>query len=124
MVVTGGSLREGYSRSHYYRITAITIIRDSMRKVTINTIVDIIMFIAFIPTLLSGVVLFWVLPEGGRFSGHAVFMGLSRHIWTTMHDWWGIIFSIIVILHLLLHWRFFRVLPSCFRKRREEEDAE
>jgi len=95
-----------------------------MRKVTINAIVDIIMVIAFIPTLLSGVVLFWFLPEGGRFSGQAVFMGLSRQIWITMHDRWGIIFSIIVILHLLLHWKFLRVLPACFRKSKMEEVVE
>ena len=95
-----------------------------MRKVTINAIVDIIMVIAFIPTLLSGVVLFWFLPEGGRFSGQAVFMGLSRQVWMTMHDRWGIIFSILVILHLLLHYKFLRVLPACFRKsgKAERED--
>jgi len=72
-----------------------------MRKGTINTIMDIIIFIAFIPTLLSGVVLSWFLPEGGRFSGQAVFMGLSRQVRMTIHDRWGIIFSIIVILHLI-----------------------
>lgn len=58
------------------------------------------MVIAFIPTLLSGLMLFWFLPEGGRFSGQVVFMGLSRQVWITMHDRWGIIFSILVILHL------------------------
>ena len=92
-----------------------------MRKVTINAIVDIIMLIAFIPTFISGVVLYGFLPEGGRFSGQAVFMGLPRYIWITMHDRWGIIFSIVVILHLLLHWKFFRVLPACFRKSKKEE---
>lgn len=95
-----------------------------MRKVTINAIVDIIMLITFIPTLISGVVLYGVLPEGGRFSGQAVFMGLSRQVWITMHDRWGIIFSILVILHLLLHWNFLRVLPACFRKSKKKEGVE
>lgn len=82
------------------------------------------MFIAFIPTLLSGVVLYGFLPEGGRFSGQAVFMGLSRQVWMTMHDRWGIIFSILVILHLLLHYKFLRVLPACFRKSAKAEREE
>jgi len=85
---------------------------------------DIIIFIAFIPTLLSGVVLSWFLPEGGRFSGQAVFMGLSRQVRMTIHDRWGIIFSIIVILHLMLHRKFLRVLPACFRKSKKGESGE
>jgi hypothetical protein len=95
-----------------------------MRKVTINAIVDIIMLITFIPTFISGVVLYVFLPEAGRFSGQAVFWGLPRQIWVTMHDRWGIIFSILVILHLLLHWKFFRVLPAYFRKSEKEESVE
>ena len=85
---------------------------------------DIIMLITFIPTFISGVVLYVFLPEAGRFSGQAVFLGLPRQVWIVMHDRWGIIFSIVVILHLLLHWKFFRFLPACFRKSAKEECKE
>jgi hypothetical protein len=87
-----------------------------MRKITINAIVDIIMIIAFIPTLISGVVIYGILPEGGRFSGRAVFWGLTRNEWTGMHDVWGFALAALIVLHLLLHVRFFRTLPACFRK--------
>jgi len=88
-----------------------------MRKATINAIVDIIMVIAFIPTLLSGVVLFWFLPEGGRFSGQALFVGIIRNAWKDIHDYAGFALAALIILHLLLHWKFLKAVPSCFRKK-------
>jgi hypothetical protein len=87
-----------------------------MRKITINAIVDIIMVIAFVPTIISGVVLYGILPEGGRFSGRAVFWGLTRNQWTGMHDVWGFVLAALIVLHLLLHWKFFRAIPVCFRR--------
>jgi len=48
-----------------------------MRRITIN---------AFVPSLVSGLVLFFVLPSGGgRGGSHAVYLGLFRDQWLNMH---------------------------------------
>jgi len=91
-----------------------------MGKMTLNAVVDIIMILAFIPTLISGVVLYGILPEGGRFSGFAVFMGFTRRAWENMHNWTGFVLAALIILYLILHWKFFRTVPACFRKGRKE----
>ena len=80
-----------------------------MKRVTINTIVDIGCLITFIPSLITGLVLYLVLPEGGgRGSSWATYLGITRHQWVTMHNYTSLVFAALLILHLLLHWKFFR----------------
>jgi hypothetical protein len=80
-----------------------------MKHVTINTIVDIVCLIIFIPSLLTGLVLYLVLPEGGgRGSGWATYLGIFRNQWVTMHNYTSLVFAALLITHLLLHWKFFR----------------
>ena len=80
-----------------------------MRRITINALVDIGCLITFIPSLISGLVLYLVLPEGGgRGSGWATYVGIPRNQWVAMHDYTSLLFAALLILHLLLHWKFFR----------------
>jgi hypothetical protein len=80
-----------------------------MKRVTINALVDIGCLIMFIPSLVSGLVLYLVLPEGGgRGSGWATYLGIARNQWVTIHNNTSLIFAALLILHLLLHWKFFR----------------
>lgn len=83
-------------------------------KLTLNAAVDLIMLITLIPNLISGIVLYAILPEGVRFGGRALFMGLSRNGWMDLHNHAGFLLVALIVLHLLLHWRYFRALPSCF----------
>lgn len=80
-----------------------------MKRITINALVDISCLIMFIPSLVSGLVLYLVLPEGGgRGSGWAAYLGIARNQWVTMHNNTSLIFAALLIIHLLLHWTFFR----------------
>jgi hypothetical protein len=80
-----------------------------MKRVTINALVDIGCLITFIPSLVSGLVLYLVLPEGGgRGSGWATYLGIPRQQWMTMHDNTSLVFTALLIIHLILHWKFFR----------------
>ena len=59
-----------------------------MRRITINALVDIGCLITFIPSLISGLVLYLVLPEGGgRGSGWATYLSIPRNQWVTMHNY-------------------------------------
>lgn len=85
-----------------------------MKRVTINALIDIGCLISFIPSLISGLVLLLVLPEGsGRGGGLAQYLGIVRSQWVTMHNGTSLVFTVLLIIHLLLHWKFFYHIRKC-----------
>ncbi len=80
-----------------------------MKRITINALVDIGCLITFIPSLITGLVLYFYLPSGGGRGGNWVtYLSISRSQWVTMHDYTSFAFAALLILHLLLHWKFFK----------------
>jgi hypothetical protein len=95
-----------------------------MKRVTINALVDIGCLITFIPSLISGLVLYLVLPEGGgRGSGWATYLGIARNQWVTMHNNTSLVFAALLILHMLLHWKFFRHLGRNLKPEGKEPEG-
>jgi hypothetical protein len=93
-----------------------------MKRITINAIIDIGCLITFIPSLISGLVLYLVLPSGGgRGNSYAVYLGIPRPQWLTMHDYTSLAFAALLIIHLILHWMFFRNIRKCFIPKGKEE---
>ncbi len=82
-----------------------------MKRVTANALVDIGLVVTFIPALLTGLVLYFFLPSGGGRGGSWVtWMGITRHDWVLYHDISSFAFAALLIIHLLLHWKFFRYI--------------
>jgi hypothetical protein len=77
-----------------------------MKRVTLNAIVDIGALITFIPSLITGLILYLVLPEGSGKS--ASYLGIIRTQWINMHNYTSLAFAALLIIHLLLHLKFFR----------------
>jgi len=95
-----------------------------MKRITINALVDLGCLIMFIPSLVSGLVLYFVLPSGGgRGSGWEQYLGIARIQWVTMHDNSSFIFAALLIIHLLLHWKFFRNINKALSPK-EKQDSE
>jgi hypothetical protein len=88
-----------------------------MKHLTLNTLIDLGSLIAFVPTLFTGLVLYLYLPSGAG-KGGASWMGISRHDWILYHNIASFVFAALIIVHLLLHWTFFRTL---IRGRRPQE---
>lgn len=87
-----------------------------MKRVTINGLVDIGCVVTFIPSLLTGLVLYLYLPSGGGRGGSWVtWMGITRHDWVLYHDITSFLLATLLIVHLLLHWRFFRNINKALR---------
>jgi hypothetical protein len=86
-----------------------------MKRITMNALVDIGCLITFIPSLVTGLVLYLVLPEGsGRGTGVAAsYLGLARTQWVTMHNYTSLVFAALLIIHLILHWMYFRNIRKC-----------
>jgi len=95
-----------------------------MKRVTINALVDIGCLITFIPSLISGLVLYLVLPEGGgRGGGWVTYLGIARNQWVTMHNNTSLMFAALLILHLLLHGNFFWHITRVFKTGAKETDT-
>jgi hypothetical protein len=93
-----------------------------MKRITINALVDIGCLITFIPSLISGLVLYFVLPSGGgRGSSYLTYLGIARNQWVTMHNNSSLIFTALIIIHLLLHWKFFRHINKALNPKGKEQ---
>jgi hypothetical protein len=95
-----------------------------MRRITINALVDIGCLITFIPSFVSGLVLFFLLPSGGgRWSSQTVYLGLARDQWLNMHNYWSLAFSAMLIIHLILHWMYFVNIRKCLKPGPKDTEA-
>jgi hypothetical protein len=74
-----------------------------------NAVVDVALLVVFVPSLVSALVLFFVLPSGGG-RGGAAFLSIPRSTWATLHDYAGLLFIALLVLHLALHYRYLRHL--------------
>ena len=96
-----------------------------MRKSTRNYTVDIIMMLLAAFEAVSGFVLWLVLPRGGE--GYMGGRGggsiaadtflWSRDTWLDLHNWVAVALVVVVVLHLVLHWRWIVYMTRTFRGR-------
>jgi len=81
--------------------------------------VDIVNFIVSLGLVISGILIKYVLPRGsgrprgggaGFHGGREVitWLGMDRHEWGEIHFWLGIIFAVLVIIHLTQHARWIK----------------
>ena len=66
------------------------------------------------PALVSGLVLYLVLPSGGgRGGGSGAYLGIARDQWLNLHNYTSLAFAALIIVHLILHWMYFRNIRKC-----------
>jgi hypothetical protein len=79
-----------------------------MRKATRNYLLALVMALLGLFQAVSGFVLWWVLPRGGYQGGRGsdgTFLW-TRDSWINFHDWTAVALVIIVLVHVILHWRW------------------
>jgi hypothetical protein len=92
-------------------------------KSKLNLSIDIIMFMLLISVAGIGFLMKYVIVSGKERNiiyGNNVdleFLGLTRHQWGTIHLTLSIIFLVLLILHIILHWKiiiclFSRLIPA------------
>jgi hypothetical protein len=89
-----------------------------MRRTTLNFVVDLIGFVDLLLLATTGGILRWVLPPGsggghgdgfrrGRDPGEIKeLLGLGRHDWGDIHFVLALLFVLVMLIHLYLHWRW------------------
>jgi len=82
-----------------------------LRKATKNYLLAVVMFLLGLFGVVSGFVLWLILPRGSGYMGgrgltsEATFLW-SRDTWLDLHIWVAIALVITVVIHLVLHWRW------------------
>ncbi|HOW60566.1 MAG TPA: DUF4405 domain-containing protein [Candidatus Moranbacteria bacterium] len=75
-----------------------------MNKPKVNYVIDFLAFISFIITALSGLVIKFFMPSGVRQGRFQEFLGVQKGAWSEVHDFFGILMIILVLVHFILHW--------------------
>jgi len=89
-----------------------TYFSGTVRKVREQFIASVALFILFVADCFSGFVIWLILPRGTldyyyMLSGAGrTFWGLQRNVWVDIHTWLATLIVAIVIIHIILNWRW------------------
>jgi hypothetical protein len=71
-------------------------------------LVDFVMFVSALGTILTGVVLWLCVGKGP--DGQKFFLGWHRHEWGDLHTFFSLAFVVLVVVHLIQHWAWIRIV--------------
>lgn len=89
-----------------------------MREKTQNYFLFVILFFLGLFQAVTGFVLWLALPHGGggRVGSTATFWSLSRDTWIDFHDWVAVVLVVMVITHIILHWKWIFYMTKSYFK--------
>ena len=76
------------------------------RKPTALWIVNVVSFIFFVFLCLTGLINWFILPRGS--GGRGGILASMRHFSIEVHEWTAVLFMMVIVLHLLLHWSYIK----------------
>ena len=81
-----------------------------IRKAQLNLLVDATIGIAMLVEMVTGFVLWLILPHGGYEGGRNPLYGqtflITRDQWLSLHDWFALVITLGIVLHVAMHWRW------------------
>ena len=77
-----------------------------MKKISTQWAVNVFSFVLFTLLGVTGLINWLILPEGYELRGS--FLRSLRHFLVEIHQWAGLIFIIIVAVHVVLHWGYIK----------------
>ena len=69
-------------------------------------IVNVISFVLFSILCSTGLINWLVLPRG--YEGRGNFLVSLRHFFIAFHEWAGLIFMVMIAIHIVLHWPYIK----------------
>jgi len=88
-----------------------------MDKLKLNYIVDVLMAVSFAITALTGLLMFIYFPSGVSRGGYQEFLGIIKHNWSAIHNLTGISMIFLVLIHLILHFKWLVNMTKIIFKR-------
>jgi hypothetical protein len=98
-----------------------------VKKSKVNAFVDVMAFFPFVITAITGIIIWIFMPFGGTLRnrggafGQQFFLGIARHTWLDVHTYLGLIFIVLVAVHLILHWDYIKGLPRLLKRKQLRE---
>ncbi|MFO8056248.1 MAG: DUF4405 domain-containing protein [bacterium] len=82
-----------------------------MKKIWINFWVEAAMFVSMLALGVTGLIMKYALPplrgqRQGTGLGPETLFGWDRHDWGDFHFWLAVILVALLVVHLILHWRW------------------
>jgi hypothetical protein len=68
--------------------------------------VNVISFILFVILCSTGLINWLVLPRGYQTRGD--FLISLKHFFIILHEWVGMMFIVLIIIHIVLHWTYIK----------------
>ncbi|HUU16511.1 MAG TPA: DUF4405 domain-containing protein [Sedimentisphaerales bacterium] len=103
-----------------------------MKRTNLNFIVDLVAFLDLLCLAFTGFIMKYILPPGsggygrgfrggrGPVEGIKYLWSMTRHEWGGIHFYLAVIFAVLMIVHIILHWSwikaYFKSLLSFSRK--------
>jgi len=69
-------------------------------------IVNVASFVLFIILCSTGLINWLVLPRG--YEARSNFLVSLRHFFIAVHEWAGLIFIVLIAIHIVLHWPYIK----------------
>ncbi len=90
-----------------------------MKRRTLNFIIDLVSFINLLALVFTASIIRYVLPPGTGGLGRGLhggsgrenikyFWSLTRHQWGDIHFYLAALFIILMVLHIVLHWKWIK----------------
>lgn len=90
-----------------------------IKRVTLNFIVDLAAFLDLLVLAFTGFIMRYILPPGtgghgrgflgGREPGEIKeFWSMTRHEWGGIHFYLAVLFAVLMIIHIILHWSWIK----------------
>ena len=78
-------------------------------------IVNVISFFLFSFLSVTGLINWLLLPRG--YGSGAGFLVSLRHFLVAVHEWTALLFMIVIVVHISLHWAYVKKTLDRYRKR-------
>jgi cytochrome b subunit of formate dehydrogenase len=93
-----------------------------MNKQKINYTIDFLALVVFVITAFTGLVLMFSMPSGVRQGRFQSLLGIEKTTWIKLHDWFGLVLIILVVIHLILHWDWLVLMTRNILKKKTAND--
>ena len=77
-----------------------------MKRNTLNFVLDIVSLLNLLFLMVSGYVMTYTLPPREGSNVYRSLWGMDRHDWGDWHFWAAVLFVVLMVLHVALHWEW------------------
>ena len=90
---------------------------ENISRLRTNYLIDLILTTLFFVVACTGLFMYFFIPSGIPRGQYVVYMGLTKATWIWIHSRAGILITILVVVHLIIHWQWIVFTTKSFFKK-------